>query len=214
MPAPQYVPIVPQLGKPVCRTFTNVSDSTAASSDGEGPGSEVPQKQAGLDSLYPAKLMIRNTFLDFAVDRPSSLDGFFQERQIKSAPGSKVEGGYSGSFTSAAAAPAVIAYQTHNTIVQCNEPAPATSTPVVLSLADTLGQPQLGSAELPTVGSAGHGRGQCKPCAFFHRAEGCSNGVDCPFCHLCDADEKKRRTKEKRGMLRMQKAFTRLVGGA
>jgi len=56
--------------------------------------------------------------------------------------------------------------------------------------------PALGSAELPSVGSAGHSSGDCKPCAFFHTA-GCSNGVSCQFCHTCDANEKKRRRKEK-----------------
>jgi len=53
---------------------------------------------------------------------------------------------------------------------------------------------ELGSPELPTVGSAGHRLGRCKPCAFVHR-KGCDNGVDCRFCHICDADEKKRRQK-------------------
>jgi len=56
--------------------------------------------------------------------------------------------------------------------------------------------PAPGSAELPSVGSAGHTSGDCKPCAFFHTA-GCSNGISCQFCHLCDANEKKRRRKEK-----------------
>jgi len=56
--------------------------------------------------------------------------------------------------------------------------------------------PALGSVELPSVGSAGHSTGDCKPCAFFHTA-GCSNGVSCQFCHTCDANEKKRRRKEK-----------------
>mmetsp|Transcript_96227 Transcript_96227/g.241203 ORF Transcript_96227/g.241203 Transcript_96227/m.241203 type:complete len:375 (-) Transcript_96227:134-1258(-) len=56
--------------------------------------------------------------------------------------------------------------------------------------------PAPGSAELPSIGSAGHSSGDCKPCAFFHTA-GCSNGVSCQFCHTCDANEKKRRRKEK-----------------
>merc|ERR1719464_1195740 len=53
-----------------------------------------------------------------------------------------------------------------------------------------------GSQELPSIGSAGHEMGRCKPCAFLH-TRGCANGIACPFCHLCDADEKKRRRKEK-----------------
>jgi len=57
-------------------------------------------------------------------------------------------------------------------------------------------QPQLGSPECPTFGSQGHKFGACKPCAFLY-TKGCGNGVSCPFCHLCDAGEKKRRQKNK-----------------
>lgn len=57
--------------------------------------------------------------------------------------------------------------------------------------------PAPGSAELPSIGSAGHLRGECKPCAFLH-TKGCDNGAVCRFCHLCDAGEKKRRQKEKK----------------
>jgi len=57
-------------------------------------------------------------------------------------------------------------------------------------------QTELGSPQLPTVGSAGHYLRSCKPCAFVH-TKGCENGVHCPFCHLCDAGEKKRRQKAK-----------------
>mmetsp|Transcript_48544 Transcript_48544/g.141384 ORF Transcript_48544/g.141384 Transcript_48544/m.141384 type:complete len:343 (-) Transcript_48544:227-1255(-) len=61
--------------------------------------------------------------------------------------------------------------------------------------------PAVGSAELPTVGSARHHLGDCKPCAFFH-TKGCSNGVWCAFCHLCDAGAKQRRKREKQALLR------------
>merc|ERR1740121_2057125 len=56
--------------------------------------------------------------------------------------------------------------------------------------------PAPGSAELPSLGSAGHTRGHCKPCAFLH-TKGCENGPACQFCHLCGPGEKKRRQKEK-----------------
>jgi len=56
--------------------------------------------------------------------------------------------------------------------------------------------PALGSPELPSVGSKTHLSDGCKPCAFHH-AKGCRNGVMCPFCHLCDRGEKKRRQKVK-----------------
>jgi len=52
-----------------------------------------------------------------------------------------------------------------------------------------------GSAELPSIGSAAHEQGRCKPCAFFH-TKGCEIGPTCSFCHLCGVDERKRRRKE------------------
>uniref|UniRef100_A0A7S4R8J5 C3H1-type domain-containing protein n=1 Tax=Alexandrium monilatum TaxID=311494 RepID=A0A7S4R8J5_9DINO len=57
-------------------------------------------------------------------------------------------------------------------------------------------RPALGSPELPTIGSAGHAVGRCKPCAFVYSV-GCKDGVACQFCHLCEPGEKKRRRKEK-----------------
>jgi len=61
---------------------------------------------------------------------------------------------------------------------------------------------ELGTPALPSTGSSGHYADKCKPCAFFH-TKGCSNGVDCVFCHLCDPHAKKQRKKEK---LSQQKA--------
>mmetsp|Transcript_89713 Transcript_89713/g.168942 ORF Transcript_89713/g.168942 Transcript_89713/m.168942 type:complete len:326 (-) Transcript_89713:165-1142(-) len=79
-------------------------------------------------------------------------------------------------------------------------PPPETSALApVLRLADALPEPELGSSQLPTIGSAGHRTGDCKPCAFFH-SKGCGNGTQCNFCHLCAPGEKKRRLKEKRAM--------------
>merc|ERR1712032_1361752 len=71
----------------------------------------------------------------------------------------------------------------------------------VLRLDDVLVEPSLGSPELPTLGSAGHAIGNCKPCAFMY-TKGCGNGFDCQFCHLCEPGEKKRRRKEKVDMRR------------
>lgn len=55
----------------------------------------------------------------------------------------------------------------------------------------------LGSSQLPTIGSAGHGKRRCRPCAFFWREGSCQTGPHCKFCHLCGADEKKLRRKER-----------------
>jgi hypothetical protein len=53
---------------------------------------------------------------------------------------------------------------------------------------------KLGLPELPSKGSALHGLGRCKPCAFVLRGA-CKDGVECSFCHLCKSGEKKRRRK-------------------
>lgn len=98
------------------------------------------------------------------------------------------------------------------------EPAPAPPPGVfqddgyVLRLADVLGAPGEGgppppppppevaggpwpTAGLPSVGSMGHHLGQCKVCAFIEK--GCTNGQNCPFCHLCDASALRQLKKEK-----------------
>jgi len=41
-----------------------------------------------------------------------------------------------------------------------------------------------------------HLSGSCKPCAFFHR-RGCSNGLQCTFCHICGPNEKQKRKQDK-----------------
>lgn len=60
----------------------------------------------------------------------------------------------------------------------------------------------LGSSEMPSIGSVLHASGRCKPCSFVHKAEGCQKDHECPFCHLCDGREKKRREKAKREQFR------------
>merc|ERR1711972_724167 len=76
-----------------------------------------------------------------------------------------------------------------------DNPSAMPNAPVLL-LAQALAEPELGSPQMPSVGSTGHRSGTCKPCAFYH-TKGCGNGVECGFCHLCPAGEKKRRQKEK-----------------
>mmetsp|Transcript_69902 Transcript_69902/g.167799 ORF Transcript_69902/g.167799 Transcript_69902/m.167799 type:complete len:235 (-) Transcript_69902:293-997(-) len=79
--------------------------------------------------------------------------------------------------------------------------------------------PFVGTEDLPTMGSAGHYFGTCKPCAFA-KTKGCKDGVACRFCHLCGAGEKQRRKKERRAAVaaerRMQQTrrWTNSHGGA
>jgi len=56
---------------------------------------------------------------------------------------------------------------------------------------------ELPSSLPPSLGSAEHALGKCKPCAFVHRPVGCADGQACSFCHLCEPGERKRRQKEK-----------------
>eukprot|EP00933_Yihiella_yeosuensis_P072887 TRINITY_DN81438_c0_g1_i1.p1 TRINITY_DN81438_c0_g1~~TRINITY_DN81438_c0_g1_i1.p1 ORF type:complete len:292 (+),score=61.37 TRINITY_DN81438_c0_g1_i1:63-938(+) len=58
-------------------------------------------------------------------------------------------------------------------------------------------QQLLGTDALPTLGSAEHSTGRCKPCAFVFKG-GCASGVQCKFCHLCQPGEKKKRKKEQK----------------
>lgn len=72
---------------------------------------------------------------------------------------------------------------------------------MVLRLAQALDDPLLGTAAMPTVGSAGHHLNKCSPCAFVFK-EGCTSGAACRFCHLCERGEKRRRKKELKGFQR------------
>eukprot|EP00411_Alexandrium_monilatum_P040612 CAMPEP_0175411626 /NCGR_PEP_ID=MMETSP0095-20121207/42218_1 /TAXON_ID=311494 /ORGANISM="Alexandrium monilatum, Strain CCMP3105" /LENGTH=331 /DNA_ID=CAMNT_0016710607 /DNA_START=18 /DNA_END=1010 /DNA_ORIENTATION=+ len=59
-------------------------------------------------------------------------------------------------------------------------------------------------SDLPSVGSAGHALGRCKPCAFF-RSKGCHTGTECTWCHLCTRADLVHRKKAKKEKLRMKR---------
>lgn len=43
-----------------------------------------------------------------------------------------------------------------------------------------------------------HLMGNCQPCSYFHnKLDGCRWEVECKFCHLCPANEKKKRRKQR-----------------
>jgi len=63
---------------------------------------------------------------------------------------------------------------------------------------------------LPSIGSAGHFVGECKPCAFVH-SKGCTSGKACGFCHLCDSGVAKQRKREGRRRARAQMSGHRVV---
>lgn len=175
-------------------------------------------------NLYPTELVVRNTFLHFNVEKLEATSSSFRLRRSLSAPCGRrrcIAGSMEGAVVEMECAP-------HGELIQHSEPTSKMASvgddfvvKVALDLESLLAEPQpmhydvqqpvasswypepqLGSPELPTAGSAAHYVGHCKPCAFAWKHPGCGNGVHCQFCHICDASEKKRRQKEKRLMMR------------
>jgi hypothetical protein len=58
-------------------------------------------------------------------------------------------------------------------------------------------------ANLPSIGSALHAMGKCKPCAWHWKPGGCTNGKECCHCHLCPSGELKGRRKAKESAMRV-----------
>jgi len=56
----------------------------------------------------------------------------------------------------------------------------------------------------PSRGSVLHESGDCSPCAWFWKPQGCRNGQQCSRCHLCPLDALKTRRKAKLAALRQQ----------
>mmetsp|Transcript_62146 Transcript_62146/g.180204 ORF Transcript_62146/g.180204 Transcript_62146/m.180204 type:complete len:212 (-) Transcript_62146:313-948(-) len=78
-----------------------------------------------------------------------------------------------------------------------------------LSLDDAVSRPMSGTSACPTVGSAGHWLGVCRPCEYVHRGL-CTNGAACKYCHVCGPEVCKQLRKEKR----LMKKVARRLGGA
>lgn len=61
--------------------------------------------------------------------------------------------------------------------------------------------------KLPNVGSALHGTGKCRPCAWFHKSTACQKNQECNFCHLCPESALKARKKSKLAAVRKEMAL-------
>jgi len=155
--------------------------------------------------ILPTELHVKNTFLTCTEARPASLEGFYEERLVRSCPASNVN--VSPSSGSRMGPSSEVSIRTADgddeallsamaaVRFQCSR-----QPEVVSDFCDVLAAPEIGSQECPSAGSKGHGAGVCKPCAFAMK--GCSTGKDCKFCHLCENGEKKRRKKEKKQVVR------------
>lgn len=54
-------------------------------------------------------------------------------------------------------------------------------------------------------GSQAHGTGECRPCAWYWREQGCLNAAECMHCHLCPRDAIKARRKARQCRKQEQK---------
>lgn len=185
-----------------------VSDGSSTSA-----GSGITVSDTGVDEwglTSPVNWRIRNTFLDSPFIKPTLLQGFQCSRRAWSAPAGGKE---AREREEATILP---------TLSPINTPEPAdfamdhvkTSPPQNQPIAPRpLALAELVAPQPRSKGSVLHFQGTCKPCAFFWKAVGCQYGTECEFCHLCDADERKRRNKEKRmAMHAMQAGRAPCVG--
>jgi len=176
------------------------------------------------DPISPVNWRIRNTFLDSPMIKPTLYQGFQRNRRAWSVPAGGRE---AAEREDAAMLPVeedddVRSEQSHEPVLhdmvpirtitapvpRCDPPpyAAPSQGPMALSLADLV------APQPPSAGSAAHYQGNCKPCAFFWKVVGCKYGKECQFCHLCDADERKRRNKEKRMAMFALQAGNQLCG--
>lgn len=173
------------------------------------PG-ETLTKSAGFGSTAPLAMF---PLASVAQSRKASLAGILNQ-------GSQPEYGRADAFVHAPASPVLQAAE--SPLVSSASPwamvpglrEASSRAAAVLRLEEAISggsTPVIASLDLPSVGSARHNVGQCKPCAFVH-TKGCASGSECKFCHLCGKGEKQRRQKEKRAFFGAMRQIQKLAG--
>jgi len=187
------------------------------------------------DITSPVNWRIRNTFLDMLHPVPTLLQGFQKSRRSHSAPAGgreareREEAAAQLAAEEEAAAEEVSAFQLaaeEAAAAEVEEAAyPAcgsspdsnrgaleevVSVPLPPAAPRPLALAELVGPQPCSTGSILHYQGTCKPCAFFWKVVGCQYGSECEFCHICDADERKRRNKEKRMAMHSMQMTTRM----
>lgn len=167
-----------------------LSDGSSTSAGSSSLASDISHEESNLAS--PVNWRIRNTFLD--TKELTLLQGFQRSRRSRSCPAGGREAFELEEISLTPDDAPVEEMESHahrmdraQTVPDCSQ-----NVPRPLALAELVGpQPH-------STGSVLHFQGTCKPCAFFWKVVGCKYGTECEFCHLCDADERKRRNKDKR----------------
>lgn len=143
---------------------------------------------------YPPALVVRNTFLEVERGRPPSLEPFITERQAHSLPCDSVSRRELNADREEVAVAATARTRALPPL-QADGMLPTVDAEIAAVVVEAV--PNTGyraPAKCPSVGSAQHHLGRCKPCAFVH-TKGCENGRNCVFCHLCNQHERHRRKK-------------------
>lgn len=169
------------------------SDESATSAGSRSVVSSVGSDEWNLTS--PVNWRIRNTFLDSPFVKPTLYQGFQTSRRAWSVPAAGREAAEREEISEMSPvhgemAEDIFAPVQPVALPQTEAPEPPAPRPLALA--------ELVVPQSHSKGSALHFQGTCKPCAFFWKLVGCQYGSECEFCHLCDADERKRRNKEKR----------------
>jgi len=154
------------------------SDSTSASADEDTKQTEDLSAKATL--LGSQQIKVKNTFIDGVEsdeedDRPAMMKRMSMPCRPKVEYAPPTPNKQSHGKTMAAVAEEVIAEKTTGVIEPLHDRKPALSK-----------------------GGQLHGTGNCKPCAWYWRPQGCANGEDCGHCHQCSAAELKARKKAKK----------------
>jgi len=179
----------------------------------------------------PADLHVQNTFLTCTELRPPSLEGFYEERLVRSCPGSKISVSSGSRLCPTSGISIVTADGDDEALLSAmaavRAAASSVAGPAYLKLAAN-GSGVVGFTRETAVPSAQSavvlklcdvliepeiGSLECPSAGSKgHRAgfckpcafamKGCASGKDCNFCHLCESGEKKRRRKEKKQVIR------------
>jgi len=155
-----------------------------------------PQLPLTALSWVSIRYTVKNTFVDVDESRPDDSDLFLPPKSVSAPSSLSVPTSPTNSDMTSDEPPSAI------WPVAGRQYAPIISAALLhddLSpMSDkTLTKPQA-AKRLPSIGSAKHAIGQCKPCAWFWKVESCQWGAECQHCHLCPMGELRRKKKERR----------------
>jgi len=166
------------------------------------------------DKLVTSTVSVKNTFIEgFVDDSDEEAEDGLPMVATKSCPAVRMPASlWICEPTTQQQHDAVLTqHEQHPPVPSCPSMGPQVMRPLqrdVAAQADTV-MPLAVRQPAMSVGSVLHEAGQCKPCAWFWRPQGCENGAECRHCHLCGAGEIKARRKAKAVSLRTKGAGER-----